>query len=46
MIFEKERHSHYDFYIDNTAIEVVGSFKYLGIRPFKMGTVVVAKMHC
>ena len=37
MIFEKGRHSQYDFYIYNTAIEVVDSFKYLGITLFKNG---------
>ena len=35
MIFEKGRRSHYDFYIYNTAIELVDSFKYLGITLFK-----------
>ena len=43
MIFEKGRHSQYDFYIYNTAIEVVDSFKYLGITLFKMGIGIVAK---
>ena len=37
MIFEKGRHSRYDFYIYNTAIQVVDSFKYLGITLFKNG---------
>ena len=37
MIFEKGRRSHHDFYIYNTAIEVVDSFKYLGITLFKNG---------
>ena len=37
MIFEKGRHSHYDFNIYNTAIKVVDSFKYLGITLFKNG---------
>ena len=37
MIFEKGRHSQYDFYIYNTAIEVVVSFKYIGITLFKNG---------
>ena len=35
MIFEKGRRSHHDFYIYNTAIELVDSFKYLGITLFK-----------
>ena len=37
MIFEKGRHSKYDFYSYNTATEVVDSFKYLGITLFKNG---------
>ena len=32
MIFEKGRHSHFDFYINNTKLELVTSFKYLGIH--------------
>ena len=35
MLFEKGRPSRHDFYIYNTAIEVVNSFKYLGINLFK-----------
>ena len=35
MIFEKGRRTHYDFYINNTALELVDSFKYLGITLFK-----------
>ena len=37
MIFEKGRRSHYDFYVYNTVIELVDSFKYLGITLFKNG---------
>ena len=37
MIFEKGRHSHFDFYINNTKLELVTSFKYLGIHFFKNG---------
>ena len=31
MIFEKGRHTNYDFFIYNTPVEVVKSFKYLGV---------------
>jgi hypothetical protein len=34
MIFERGRHTKFDFYIDNTLIEIVPSFKYLGITLF------------
>ena len=37
MIFEKGRHSHFDFYLNNTKLELVTSFKYLGIHFFKNG---------
>ena len=37
MIFEKGRHTRQDFYINNTLIETVESFKYLGITFFKNG---------
>ena len=37
MVFEKGRHTHQDFYINNTLIEIVESFKYLGITFFKNG---------
>ena len=37
MIFEKGRRTSYDFYIYNTVIDVVDSFKYLGITLFKNG---------
>ena len=37
IIFEKGRRTHYDFYIYNTVIELVDSFKYLGITLFKNG---------
>ena len=34
MIFEKGRHTHFDFYLDNVKLELVDSFKYLGIHFF------------
>ena len=37
MIFEKGRHTHFDFYLDNVKLEMVTSFKYLGIHFFKNG---------
>ena len=37
MIFEKGRRIYHDFLIDGTHIEVVDSFKYLGITLFKKG---------
>ena len=37
MIFEKGRHTHFDFYIYGHSIEVVESFKYLGVIFFKNG---------
>ena len=37
MIFEKGRHTTYDFYLNNTKLEVVNSFKYLGVYFFKNG---------
>lgn len=37
MIFEKGRHTNYDFYLNNIKLEVVTSFKYLGIHFFKNG---------
>ena len=37
MIFEKGRQTYYDFYICNTLIDVVESFKYLGMTLFKNG---------
>ena len=37
MIFEAGRPTHYDFYIYNKRIEIVESFKYLGIQLFKNG---------
>ena len=37
MIFEKGRHTSYDFYINNTKLELVASFKYLGMHFFKNG---------
>lgn len=35
MIFEKGRHTSYKFYLNNTEIEIVTSFKYLGTHLFK-----------
>ena len=37
MIFEKGRHTQYNFHIYNETIELVDSFKYLGITLFKNG---------
>ena len=37
MLFEKGRHTYYDFYISNTLIHVVESFRYLGMTLFKNG---------
>ena len=37
MIFEKGRHTNYDFFLYNTPIEVVKSFKYLGVFFYKNG---------
>ena len=38
MIFENSRyHTYYDFYLNNIKLEVVSSFKYLGIYFFKNG---------
>ena len=37
MIFEKGRHTSYDFYLNNTKFEVVTWFKYLGVYFFKNG---------
>ena len=37
MIFEKGRHTHFDFYLNNVRLEVVTSFKCLGIHFFKNG---------
>ena len=34
MIFEKGRRTHHDFYIYDTALEVVEPFKYLGVTLF------------
>ena len=34
MIFEKGRRTHHDFYVYNTVLEVVESFKYLGVTLF------------
>ena len=37
MIFEKGRHTYYDFCLNNVKLELVTSFKYLGIHFFKNG---------
>ena len=37
MIFEKGRHTSYNFYLNNTKLEGVKSFKYLGVCFFKNG---------
>jgi hypothetical protein len=37
MIFENGRHTNYNFFIYNSPIEIVSSFKYLGIHLFKNG---------
>ena len=40
LIFEKSKEStHYDFYLYNKKLEVVSSFKYLGVYFFKNGHV-------
>ena len=35
MIFEKGRHTSYDFYLNNVQLDIVSSFKYLGVYLFK-----------
>lgn len=37
MIFEKSRPTKYDFYLKHIKLELVSSFKYLGIHFFKNG---------
>ena len=37
MIFEKGRHTTYNFDINNQLIEIVSSFKYLGVYLYKNG---------
>ena len=37
MIFERGRHTSCDLYLNNTKLEVVDSFKYLGVHFFKNG---------
>lgn len=37
MIFEKGRHTKFDFYLYNNHIELVDSFKYLGVHLYKNG---------
>ena len=37
MIFENGRHTKYDFYLNDSILETVTSFKYLGMHLFKNG---------
>ena len=37
MIFEKGRHTSYDFHLNNVKLEIVSTFKYLGVYFFKNG---------
>jgi len=37
IVFERGRHTHYQFYVGNTPIETVTSFKYLGMTLYKNG---------
>ena len=37
MIFEKGRRTYYEFFLNNTKIDLVDNFKYLGITLFKNG---------
>ena len=37
MIFEKGRHTSFNFYLNGTKLDIVTSFKYLGIHFFKNG---------
>ena len=37
MIFERGRNTTYNFYLNNTKLDLVSSFKYLGIHFFKNG---------
>ena len=37
MIFERGRHTSCDLFLNNTKLEVVDSFKYLGVHFFKNG---------
>ena len=37
MIFEKGRHTSFDFHLNNTKLDIVSSFKYLGMHFFKNG---------
>ena len=37
MIFEKGETTHYDFFLNNVKLELVSSFKYLGIHFFTNG---------
>ena len=48
MIFERGRHTHYQFYVDNAPKETVNSFKYLGMTLYKNGNWVrtLFKVYC
>ena len=37
MIFEKGRHTRYNFSLNNTILDIVDSFKYLGVNLYKNG---------
>ena len=37
MVFEKGRHTRFDFYLNNVKLEIAASIKYLGIHFFKNG---------
>ena len=37
MIFETGRHTHHDFILNDTVLEIVTTFKYLGVNLFKNG---------
>ena len=37
MVFEKGRRTYYEFFLNNTKIDLVDNFKYLGITLFKNG---------
>ena len=37
MLFEKGRHKRFDFYLKTTKLDIVTSFKFLGIHFFKNG---------
>ena len=45
MIFENGRHTNYDFFLYNTRVEVVKSFKYLGLYLHKNGKWNITQTH-